>query len=460
MGVSGSALRPSVAAVANRVVLAWSDDHESPGHQHIYDVLLDPAGRTLSHPRDITPEGRDVARGQLVTAGDRIALVYGDKSGSEVGVRVRWIDEEGRIAGASLQVGGARPSEYTPDLKRAPDGFFATWGDDRAPEGGADLYLRHLGRELEPIGPEIRATDYRGRAGHRPFIRAPAVAVANNAVYLVYSVQREGKPATIERMRIPFDSKDLNAGLDFGNSKSSKDRALGDVQVVSDDHFPSDSPDIACGTEGCFVAWHGEKGGAFAALIDPVQGRVVWRKRFAERGTSPALGVSDNGTVAVAYYDSGAVRIAQLAREGVSAPSSFARVSGEPPRPSVSPGRTKGEWFVAWHGEKGGAFAARIDPEKGRVMWHKKIAEKGSAPALSDSEDGAVTIAYAEAGTVRFARLTRDGVGAPSVFARVSGDSPRLSVSPGRTKGEWFVAWQESEGAHSEIYAARLTCRL
>ena len=366
MALGGNALRPTIASSAKRTVLSWSDDHEQPGHQHIYAVLIDPVGRPLGHPRDLTPEAVDAGRATLVTAGDRMALVYSDKAGAEVGVRVRWIDEEGRIAGASMQVGGVRPGSYSPDLERAPDGFFATWEDERK-QDGTDLYLRHLGRELEPRGPEIRATDYRGRPGRRPAIRSPSVAVANNALYLVYKVEREGKPHSIERMRIPLDAKELGTGLDFGAAAPAAagrgDRALGDVQVVSDDKVPSDSPDIACGTEGCFVVWHGEKGGAFAAMIDPVQGRVMWRKKFAEKGAAPALAGSDDGTVAVAFYEGGAVRIARLAREGVSAPSSFAKVSGDEPRPSIAAGRAKGEWFVAWQDTEGThteAYAARI----------------------------------------------------------------------------------------------------
>jgi serine/threonine-protein kinase len=367
MGLGGSAIRPSVASSAKRTVMTWSDDHEQAGHQHVYAVVLDPVGRPTGRPRDLTPEAADVGRAKLVTVGDRMALVYADKTGPEVGVRVRWIDEEARIAGASLQVGGVRPGAYFPDLATAPDGFFATWEDERK-QDGADLYLRHLGHELEPIGPEIRATDYRGRPGHRPAIRAPSVAVANSALYLVYKVEREGRPHAIERMRVPLDSPLLGTGLDLGananpNPAAKNDRSLGDVVVVSEDRSPSDSPDIACGTEGCFVTWHGEKGGAFAALIDPVQGKVVWRKKFAERGAAPSLGVSDDGTVAVAYFEAGTVRIARLAREGVSATSSFARVSGEVPRPSVAPGHVKGEWFVAWQDNEGGhseAYAARV----------------------------------------------------------------------------------------------------
>jgi serine/threonine protein kinase len=362
MGLGGSARRPSIASSAKRTLLTWGDDHEQAGHEHVYAVLLDPVGRPLSRPRDLTPEAADASHASIVSVGDRMALVYADKSGPEVGVRVRWIDEEGRIAGASLQVGGVRPGAYWPRLQRSPDGFFATWQDERKPDG-SDLYLRHLGSELEPIGPELRATDFVGRAGHHPFVKAPSVAVANNALYVVYQMEREGKPHSIDRMRVALDAPLLATGLDVGptTAPSKSDRLLGDVVHVSEG--ASESPDIACGTEGCFVVWHGEKGGAFAALIDPVQGRVIWRKKFAEHGAAPALGVSDDGKVSVAFYDGGAVRIALLARDGVSAPSTFARVTGEAPPPSVAAGRMKGEWVVAWQDHEGAhteAYAARI----------------------------------------------------------------------------------------------------
>jgi serine/threonine protein kinase len=362
MGLGGNALRPSVASSGKRTLLSWSDDHEQAGHEHVYAVLIDPVGRPLSRPRDLTPEAADASHASLVAVGDRMALVYADRSGPEVGVRARWIDEEGRIAGASLQVGGVRTGAYWPKLQRAPDGFFATWADERK-QDGSDLYLRHLGRELEPIGPEIRVTDFIGRAGHRPFVRAPSVAVANNALYVVYQMEREGKAHAVDRLRIALDAPLLATGLDAGPTTpaSKGDRLLGDLQHVSEG--PAESPDIACGTEGCFVAWHGEKGGAFAALIDPVQGRVTWRKRFAEHGSAPSLGVSDDGKVSVVFYDGNAVRIAMLAREGVSAPSTFAKVSGDAPPPSVAAGRMKGEWVVAWQDNEGAhteAYAARI----------------------------------------------------------------------------------------------------
>ncbi len=363
MALGGNALRPSVASSAKRTLLSWSDDHEQPGQQHVYAVLLDAAGRSLSRPRDLTPEAIDAGRASLVAVGDRLALIYSDRVGPQVGVRARWIDEEGRIAGATMQVGGVRPGTYWPALQRAPDGLFAVWDDERK-QDGADLFLRHLGPNLDPIGPEIRATDYPGHSGRRPFIRTPAVAAANNALYVVYKVEREGQPHSIERMRIPLDAPSLATGLDYSDPQPTKtDRALGDVEVVSESGTASESPGIACGTEGCFVVWHGQRGGAYVALIDPMQGHVIWRKKFAERGGAPALGASDSGTVAVVFYEAGAVRIAMLAREGVGEPSTFARVTGEAPHASVAAGRTKDEWLVAWQDNEGShteVYAARV----------------------------------------------------------------------------------------------------
>jgi serine/threonine-protein kinase len=67
-------------------------------------------------------------------------------------------------------------------------------------------------------------------------------------------------------------------------------------------------------------------------------------------------------------------------------------------------------------------------------------------------------VAYFEANKIRMATLTRDGVGAPSVVAKVSGDQPRPSLSSARP-GEWFLSWQDTEERHSEVYAARVVCK-
>jgi serine/threonine-protein kinase len=351
--LGGNGVRPAVAIGAKGPIVSWNDDHEQAGHEHVYSVVLDAAGRPLTKPRDLTPEAADAGRSTLLPVGDRVVLLYWDKSGREAGVRVRWIDEDGRIAGASVLVGAARPGNYWPAIERAPDGFFVAWEDDREREG-SELFLRRLSRELEPLGAELRATDYIGVPGRVPAVHLPSVAVGNNALYVAYKLERDAKTHLIDRMRLPLNSPQLANGLEeTKRGLVRKDRELGEVQLVNEDKTLADAPAVACGTEGCFVTWHDEQGGAFAALIDPVLGKVMWRKKFADKGGHPGLGVSADGGVDVAYFEKGLVKIATLTRDGVGTPSTIAKVWGEQPKPALAPGQSKGEWFVAWQDTEG-----------------------------------------------------------------------------------------------------------
>ncbi len=361
LGVERNAARPSIAANAKGMIVAWTDDHEQAGHDHAYSVVLDANGRPLSRPRDLTPEADDVERPFLLGMGDRTLLLYWDKSGRDAGVRVRWLDADGRIGGPSVVVGAARPSKATwPVIDRAPDGFWVAWEDDRDKDGD-DLFLRHLGQELEPIGPEIRATDFAPVKSRLTQLRHPSVAVASNAIFVAYRLERENARA-IERIRISLMSPDLKKGLDDPQGPARKDRLIGDVKMMSEEKVAADAPSIACGAEGCFLAWHGEAGGAFAAMIDPVKGSAMWHKRLAPKGAHPSLGVSE-GQVAVAYYEQGRIWMSLLSRDGVGTTSVLTRVSGDQPRPWIAAGKQKGEWLLAWQDAEDRhieAYAARV----------------------------------------------------------------------------------------------------
>jgi eukaryotic-like serine/threonine-protein kinase len=348
LALTGPAGRPTVAATAKGAIVAWTDDHERAGKDHAYSVMIDQTGKPTTALRDLTPEGADISRPSLVAHGaDRTVLLYWDAKGREAGVRVRAIDAEGRIGGGSVLVGAARPGQFFPAIERAPQGFFVVWQDDRSKDGAHDLFFRRLSSDLDTVGPETRLTDYVAAKPKQspPKVRVPSVAVAANTLIVAYRVERE-KESLIYRMRVPLDAPELKKGLDEVKD-AKKDREIGDVKLVNEDKSPGDAPSIACGAEGCFIAWHGERSGSHVALIDPLQGKVIWRKRFAERGGHPVL-TANEGQVAAAYYEQGRVRIAFLSRDGVSAPSILAKISGDHPRPWLASGLQKGEWWVAW----------------------------------------------------------------------------------------------------------------
>lgn len=360
LGLTANAARPSVAALAKGAIVVWTDDHEQAQRDHAYSVQIDPTGKPLSSPRDLTPEAHAVGRASLEVTDDKLALIYWDKQGRDAGVRVRSIDAEGRIAGRSVLVGGARTGNFWPSLTKGPDGYYAVWQDDRDKEGD-DLFVRHLGPELEPVGPELRMTDY---APQKPksfaTVRLPQAAVAANALYITYRLDRE-QQHLIMRMRLPLTA--LDKGLEERAAGVRRDREAGDVKLVNEDKSLADAPDIACGKEGCFIVWHGEQGGAHAAMLGPSDGKVVWRKKFSDKGGRPALGLTRSGQVAVAYYEGGRIKVASISRDGVGPSSSLAKISTDQPRPSLSGGPNEGEWYLAWQDQEAGhtePFVARL----------------------------------------------------------------------------------------------------
>ena len=179
LGYGGNLGRPAVAVTPKGAVVAWTDDHEQPGHDHVYSVLIDSAGRPTSRPRDLTPEADYAMRPQLLSVDDRVLLLFWDKGGREPGVKLRWLEADGRIGGMSAMVGPQKSGLYWPAMDRASDGtFWVVWQQNPDKEGD-DIFLRHIDGELKPIGSDVRATDYepekgRTRASPSPASRSPA----------------------------------------------------------------------------------------------------------------------------------------------------------------------------------------------------------------------------------------------------------------------------------------------
>jgi serine/threonine protein kinase len=361
LGYVGNIGRPAVAMTSKGAIVAWTDDHEQPGHDHVYSVLIDAAGRPTSAPRDLTPEADYAMRPALLAAGDRVVLLFWDKSGREPGVKVRWLDADGRIGGMSVGIGVPKPGLYWPAIERAPDGnsFWVAWQASPAKDGD-DVFLRRLDAELVPQGPEARATDYAPDKGKAAQVSAPSLAVSNTNLFVAYALERD-KQHTIERMRVPLSMPELQTG---GLPDKPGKSELSETVAVNEDKVGGEYPSIGCTKDACFLVWHEvDKGGAEAALIDPQRGTMLWRKRFAPRGGHPAVTFASDGTAEVAFYEAGRVRVAAISRDGVGTTSTFAKVTGDEPRPWIAPGRARGEWLVAWLDIEAGhteAFVARL----------------------------------------------------------------------------------------------------
>ena len=119
--------------------------------------------------------------------------------------------------------------------------------------------------------------------------------------------------------------------------------------MISEERVAADAPAIACGNDGCFVVWHVESGGASIAKIDPIANKVLWRKKLSDKGGRPALGVN-NGQVAVAWYEKPYIKFSVINDGGpvLPATSTFRIHDLTVPRPSISAGSTRNEWYMTW----------------------------------------------------------------------------------------------------------------
>jgi serine/threonine-protein kinase len=141
------------------------------------------------------------------------------------------------------------------------------------------------------------------------------------------------------------------------------DRFLGEPTLVNNERAKADTPQIACGVDACIVVWHGEGNlGMSAAWYDPARKEPLWRKRWS-RGARPSVAFAPGGGAELVWYEGKQVLAAPISREGLGIPARIARMSGDPPPPSLVAGARAGEWYVAWLDYEVGhlePYAARV----------------------------------------------------------------------------------------------------
>jgi hypothetical protein len=112
---------------------------------------------------------------------------------------------------------------------------------------------------------------------------------------------------------------------------------------------------------------------------------------------------------------------------------------------------------VVWDDDSGGAYAAYVERDKTEPLWHREFSPKGIRPTLV-STDKKTLVAWYEDSRLKLAELGRDGVGKPSVLARVNGFQPEPDVARGEKPGQWLLAFRDYESAHFEAFGLRAEC--
>jgi hypothetical protein len=114
--------------------------------------------------------------------------------------------------------------------------------------------------------------------------------------------------------------------------------------------------------------------------------------------------------------------------------------------------------LLAWRDDPKGASIAFFDPASATIVWRKRFSAAATQVSVALDGNGRGLLAWYEAGRLKLASITKDGLGEPGLAGRVLGDQPRPEIAAG-PQGEWLVAWNDVEAQHIETFAARVSCR-
>ena len=327
------------------------------------------------------------------------------------------LDDTMRTATAPVDVTPEGTAVRRAELTRVGDRLVLSYRDERGPEAG--VYLRWLDADGRIAGPPVAvASKLRGGS-------FPSFAPAAEGAFVVWS--DEGEPTS--------DSEDLFLRRLSPTLEPAGDPVrLTDIAPVGPQKPRARYASAAVQGDALHIAFRVERS----------QQHLIHHMRLpladAEKAVEPA------GRGARADRMAGMVELANTDKA-----------------PSDSPALAcaDGACFLVWHGNapRGGTSAAFIDPASAQPLWRKKFSINGMAPAVTIAPDGRAQLAWYENGRVATASLSRDGIGPPTVFARVSKGQPMPSIAPGEKMGEWYIAWLDYEAGYLEPYAARVQCR-
>ncbi len=363
------ASRPTFARVGQNLFAGWVAS-TGANQQAVFTTRLDYALRRIAPERVVTPEVTDARDPQLFGSDDRLLLLYTDARGKESLIFARELDGEARDASAPHLLNGSETEfAYDPTMTRAPDGSYWVAYTQAEDKRVHDLYVRHLDRALNPIGPPARITAYAPPEKLRSVPSFSNIELAHGMLNVVYRLQR-GLTYQVVQLRIsPDDPQLARGGLERAATEPAKgveadpDRVLGQLLMLAEEAGVQAQPRISCLEAGCLTVWSDEERGAQAVLVSKDTGEVLWRKNFAPQGSRPALG-RQGAQAALVWYENDRVKVAPVDAKGIGVAAVVAWVKGLQPYPEVVGGAEPGQWYISWRAYEAAVFepfVARVD---------------------------------------------------------------------------------------------------
>jgi serine/threonine protein kinase len=367
---------------------------------------------------------------------------------------------------------GNLDSSSLPTIAHSPNGLVAGWAETDPATRHRFAYTTTLDAVLRRVTSTVTVTP------EAKLVQQPQIESLDDGLALLY-----------------WDSSPESAGV-FVRKLDATGSIAGPPIAVSPSGEKQSFPTLTRQADGrLWVAWT-EKDGARVSniLVRPLSKdlkpggstarltRYVPPPRNASTASHAALAVA-HGFLNVAYslergleHHVFALRVSladpELAGGGLPAPSEEAR-KHEPDRflgqivpVSVGPGQhsepsiacIETGCFVAWDDQKGGAHAAFFAGPTGEVIWRRDLGPKALSPSLAVAGNE-VAIAWYDGGKLRLAKMSRDGVGAPTLLGRATGYQPAPNLLPGAKPGEWIVAWRDFEAGLHEGFVVRAECK-
>jgi hypothetical protein len=136
--------------------------------------------------------------------------------------------------------------------------------------------------------------------------------------------------------------------------------------------------------------------------------------------------------------------------------SAVSRPTGKNTTPRIA--CEKDACAIVWDDDSAGAYAAYVERDKTEPLWHREFSPKGIRPTLASSGDKTL-VAWYEDGRLKLTEIKRDGLGKPSILARVNGFQPDPDLTRGEKPGQWLVAFRDYESARFEAFGLRTECQ-